>query len=274
MTLQSFIDKYTGQTKGYPTDKNYNGECLSIVKLYIKECFGISPPPSGSNSAYGYWSNFPSPLDTVFEKVANDPKLVPLAGDIIIWNTKVGNGYGHIAIFVSGSVSEFVSFDQNYYGRQAHLQKHGYNNVVGWLTPKKNMTNELTDDQKRILQFLTESKADETKVREAFGALKDLPNVTKELDDLKTSHIALEARVVELETNLVESQKYALSWQKESQIANKLATKLQAELEISNEEKQTWKNRYETALKKTIDKYSAWKLFVYTVRKIMGMEAV
>ena len=268
MTLQSFIDKYTGQTKGYPTDKNYNGECLSIVKLYIKECFGISPPPSGSNSAYGYWSNFPSPLDTVFEKVANDPKLVPLAGDIIIWNTKVGNGYGHIAIFVSGSVSEFVSFDQNYYGRQAHLQKHGYNNVVGWLTPKKNMTNELTDDQKRILQFLTESKADETKVREAFGALKDLPNVTKELDDLKTSHIALEARVAELEANLVESNTNAKSYQKETTSAKNRVLKLQADLDSCNEEKQTWKSRYETKCKETADKLSLLEFIQLKIKQL------
>ena len=65
ISLQEFLTKYLGQSKGYP-DGSYVGECLSIVKLYIKECFGINPPPSGTNSAYGYWSNFPSPLDTVF----------------------------------------------------------------------------------------------------------------------------------------------------------------------------------------------------------------
>src|SRR3972149_1447582 len=113
MTLQQFIDKYNGKTKGYPNDSSYYGECLSIVKLYIKEVFGINPPPSGSNSAYGYWSNFPNPLGTVFNKVANTPTGVPKKGDIPIWNTNVGGGAGHIDIFISGDVNSFTGFDQN-----------------------------------------------------------------------------------------------------------------------------------------------------------------
>lgn len=135
MTLNQFISKYSGQTKGYPTDNDYLGECLSIVKLYIKEVFGISPPPSGSNSAYGYWTNFPNPLGQVFEKVANTPSGIPQKGDIIIWGTGAGN-YGHIAIFIDGTTGSFRSFDQNWGGKQAHIQGHYYTNVVGWLHPK------------------------------------------------------------------------------------------------------------------------------------------
>lgn len=39
MTLQDFIDKWLGQTKGYPTDDQYKGECLSkevIWLIYLK----------------------------------------------------------------------------------------------------------------------------------------------------------------------------------------------------------------------------------------------
>jgi len=53
-TLEQFLSDYIGKSKGYPDDNYYKGECLSIVKIYIKECFGILPPPSGSGSAYGY----------------------------------------------------------------------------------------------------------------------------------------------------------------------------------------------------------------------------
>lgn len=60
-TLEQFLSDYLGKSKGYP-EGSFVGECLSIVKIYIKECFGINPPPSGTNSAYGYWSNFPNPL--------------------------------------------------------------------------------------------------------------------------------------------------------------------------------------------------------------------
>lgn len=134
--LDSFVKKYEGKTKGYPTDSSYQGECLSIAKLYIKEVFGIDAPPSGSNSAYGYWSNFPNPLPDYFEKVSNTPNGIPTKGCLIIWNTATGDGYGHIAIYTDGDVNTFTSFDQNWGGRQAHLQNHDYSNVVGWLAPK------------------------------------------------------------------------------------------------------------------------------------------
>jgi len=136
MTFDQFLSKYSGKTICYPSG-SYCGECLSLCKQYIKECFGINPPPSGSNSAYGYWANFPNPLGNVFTKVANTPTGVPRKGDIVIWNTSVGNGYGHIAIFSSGNENAFTSFDANWGGKVAHLQNHTYQNVVGWLTPKE-----------------------------------------------------------------------------------------------------------------------------------------
>jgi len=78
----------------------------------------------------------------------------------------------------------------------------------------------------------------------------------------------LEARVAELEASLVESQKYALSWQKESQTANKLSSKLQADLEASNEEKQTWKSRYETKCKETADKLSLLEFIQLKIKQL------
>lgn len=136
MTLNQFISKYKGKTKGYPSSKYYYGECLSIVKWYIKEVFGINPPPSGVNAAYGYWTNFPSPLPTKFTKIAYKSGRKPKAGDIIIWGTGVGKS-GHIAIVYNNiTTSSFNSFDQNWGGQAAHIQKHNYNGVLGWLRPK------------------------------------------------------------------------------------------------------------------------------------------
>jgi len=134
--VDRFINDYQGKTKGYPTDSSYSGECLSIVKLYIDGVFGITAPPSGSNSAYGYWANFPNPLSTIFNKIPNTLTNTPKKGDVPIWNTSVGGGFGHIDIFISGDVNAFTGFDQNWNGRQAHLQSHDYTNIVGWLEPK------------------------------------------------------------------------------------------------------------------------------------------
>ena len=132
-----FVKKYEGQTLGYP-EGSYVGQCLSLVKVYIKEVFGINPPPSGSNSAYGYWANFPAPLGEVFEKVPiyyhkNGPLFT---GCIPIWDTNAGNGSGHIDIFLEGNDKSFTGFDANWGGTKAHKQSHDYTNIVGWLAPK------------------------------------------------------------------------------------------------------------------------------------------
>lgn len=131
--VDEFVKKYEGQTLGYP-EGQYIGQCLSLVKIYIKEVFGINPPPSGSNSAYGYWINFPNPLSEVFVKVPSNG--ASFKGCIPIWNTSVGNGFGHIDILLETNEAGFVGFDANWGGTKAHKQTHNYANVVGWLAPK------------------------------------------------------------------------------------------------------------------------------------------
>lgn len=136
MTLNEFILKYSGQTVGYP-DGKFIGECLSIVKRYIKEVFEFDPPPSGSNSAYGYWLNFPFPLNQYFKKIPYSSGALPIRGDIVIWNTNAGNGFGHISIFLEGDDHSFRSLEQNWGGKHTHIQEHNYLNVVGWLRSLK-----------------------------------------------------------------------------------------------------------------------------------------
>lgn len=169
MTIDQFIKKYNGQTKGYPTDNDYKGECLSIVKLWMKEKYGFKPPASGTNSAYGYWSNFPSPLNQYYEKVVNTPDLIPQAEWIPIWNTNAGGGSGHIEIVADNNSTKqyFTSFGQNWNGRNAHLTKHNYTNVVGFLKPKGNG---MSDDYGNMVWKSTQH--DET-TKAIFGADKD-----------------------------------------------------------------------------------------------------
>jgi len=144
MNYPEWKNQNMGKTIGYP-DGNYVGECLSEVKKYIKDCFGINPPTSGvtnppEGAAFGYWTNFLNPLGSVFEKIANTPTGVPQQGDIVVWGARSTNKYGHIAIFDSGNTNSFTSLDQNWNGKKVHLQTHNYDNVLGWLHPKKNAT--------------------------------------------------------------------------------------------------------------------------------------
>ena len=139
MSLDEFIDKYKGKTVCYPEGK-YCGQCLSLVKIYIKEVFGIDPPASGCNGARCYWSIFPSPLDSIFEKVPNRPDLVPKRGWVAVWDGSVGGGAGHIAIVADDKAtkSTFNSFDSNWGSKTAQIVTHNYNNVYGFLVPKGN----------------------------------------------------------------------------------------------------------------------------------------
>jgi surface antigen len=165
MTLQDFLKKYLGKIKGYPDDNSYKGECLSIVKLYIKEVFNISPPASGSGSAYGYWSNFPNPLGEVFEKVENTPDLIPQEGWIAIWKPWSNNQYGHIAIVAKGSTTGTLkNYAQNWTSRTFQLESNRYTNVIGFLKPS-GIIEDMTEGEKRMLEIIKQASLDEGDIR-------------------------------------------------------------------------------------------------------------
>lgn len=219
ITLQEFLKKYLGKSKGYPTDNQYQGQCLSIVKLYILEVFGITPPASGSGSAYGYWSNFPSPLGEVFEKVVNSPDVIPQEGWIAIWQPWSSNQYGHISIVAKDSTTGTLkNYAQNWTSKTFQLESNRYTNVIGFLKPIKNLDDDMTEEQKRILDFLKDKS--EGDVREAFGALNDLPSIQKKLSDLEVKLSNLDQKYNELNQNYIEKVKSETRWQKAIDTAN------------------------------------------------------
>ncbi len=136
MILDNFIVRYQNKSIGYPGGM-YRGECLSLAKQYIQERHDIAPPPSGVGSAWGYWTNFPDPLGTVFERVEYETGLAPRPGDIVIWRKSGRLLNGHIAIAVTGSPEGFIGFEQNWFRRAAALVWHDYRDVYGWLTPRR-----------------------------------------------------------------------------------------------------------------------------------------
>lgn len=141
MTLQDFINKYNG--RGIDYDHYYGFQCMDLAQQYVTECLGN--PTLGGPNAIDCWNNFQKDK---YDKVPNTPTGVPLPGDILIWSQGVGQ-YGHIAVFQSGDVNRFTSFDQNWpLGSVAHLQPHNYNYLLGWLHPKSQPAQPITDSQK------------------------------------------------------------------------------------------------------------------------------
>jgi hypothetical protein len=137
MTLEAFIKKWTGKKCDF--DGKWPNECVDLYRWYVKEVLNLpqSPPVRG---AYNIWNTY---LKNHFSRITNTPEGVPHKGDIVIWNSQTGGGFGHVAIFVEGSVSKFTSFDANWNGRLPHLQNHYYKNVLGWLRPKSSIINDM-----------------------------------------------------------------------------------------------------------------------------------
>jgi hypothetical protein len=136
MKPQEFFDKYTG--KAIDFDGRYGNQCVDSFNQYLKEVLGIGNPIQmfPVMSAYQIWDygkNNPH-----FTRIENTPTGIPQEGDIIIWANDKNFPDGHVAIFQSGDVNSFVSFDQNYpMGSLCHFQTHNYTNpkVIGWLRP-------------------------------------------------------------------------------------------------------------------------------------------
>lgn len=152
MTLTEFISKYNGTKVG-------DGQCVALIKQYETDVLGLTPKPVGN--AHQYFDDFENQpfLYNNFEKISYQNNL-PIEGDIVVWNTNVGSGAGHVAIAVNNINEEtFNSFDQNWNSPLlCSLETHTYNNVVGWLRPNANITKKsnkkwLLERNKKILIY-------------------------------------------------------------------------------------------------------------------------
>ena len=113
------------------------GECVALVQKYANEVLGVSGAPV-----------FPVPAakDMVgsrpdaFDWVANTPTGVPPYGSIVVFNGRVGGGYGHTGVAIEGSDTNQVRVIQQNdpYGSGVSIKTYPYNNVSGWLVPKSN----------------------------------------------------------------------------------------------------------------------------------------
>ena len=249
-TLEQFLSDYLGKSKGYP-EGSFVGECLSIVKIYIKECFGISPPPSGTNSAYGYWSKFPNPLGEVFEKVLNTDDLIPEKGWIGIMKPWDGNPYGHIFIVADGSTKTICkNWAQNWTSRTFQLESNRYTNIIGFLKPKS-IINDMTDNEKLLLGLINDNGITEGDIRWVIDlkAKQTVPKLEKKVSDLETEISEIKQQLGELTEKYNNNEKELKNCQSSLKTANQTIENISAELETANKEKTNYKSWYESKCK-------------------------
>lgn len=144
MTIDQFISKYSGKKIDF--DGAYQGQCVDLFRQYIKEVIDLTVQPRGVQGAADFWTQYDNDpvLKNNFSKINNSLTAVPQKGDVVLWNKLAGGGFGHVAVFVSGDVNKFISFDQNW--RQlsvCEITNHNYDKVYGWLRPFKNVNNNL-----------------------------------------------------------------------------------------------------------------------------------
>lgn len=136
MTYDEFVKEYNGKSIDF--DGAYGVQCTDLIKQYAKDVLGVSVSKSASwGNAYKYWTNTPSALSKVVTKITNTASFIPQKGDIMVFNTGVGSGAGHVSICTGeGTTSYFYSYDQNWNTKPMHKVKHDYKNVYGVLRPK------------------------------------------------------------------------------------------------------------------------------------------
>lgn len=131
--FQQFLNQYNNKYVDW--DGVYGAQCFDLVNKWSTY---LGYRPFTGLYAYGIIDQ----TQGNYTKILNSPTAVPQAGDIIVWNSRYGGGYGHTAIATGiGDTNSFESFDQNYpTGSPAHLVRHSYDGVIGWLRPNKLIT--------------------------------------------------------------------------------------------------------------------------------------
>lgn len=99
------LDEFIKNTKGKKIDVPWSngklkGQCVSLIQQYINQC--LNQPMKARGNAKDWIYSYPN------EKLG---KIVTTKrrGDILVWGSKYGNGYGHIAIYLGNN----QIYDQN-----------------------------------------------------------------------------------------------------------------------------------------------------------------
>ena len=117
-TRQSAVDWLNAQNgKKLDFDGAWGAQCVDYFNYYYQHLVGVSP------YAHGYGVNGAKDLWNVntsrFDKIANNPNdanQIPQPGDILIYNSSWGGGYGHVEMVLSADASGVNVSGQNMRG--------------------------------------------------------------------------------------------------------------------------------------------------------------
>lgn len=133
MSFDNFVRAYLGKAIDY--DGAAGKQCVDLIKLYLKHCFGILAGAWGNAHAYYDYFSIRPELKANFVRIKNSRKFVPMKGDICVWSKNM-NKFGHIAIATgTGDTDSFESLDMNWGKEAARYVTHDYDFFLGVLRP-------------------------------------------------------------------------------------------------------------------------------------------
>lgn len=113
------------------------GECVALSQKYANEVLGVSGSPvfpvAGAKDMAGSRAD-------AFTWIPNTPTGVPPYGAIVVFNGRMGGGYGHTGVAIEGcDLNQVRVIQQNDpTGSGVSIKTYPYTNVSGWLVKKEN----------------------------------------------------------------------------------------------------------------------------------------
>lgn len=183
--LLDFIREYLN-TEGTGDNSANKGECVGLIECWTDKL--------GLPHTYGNAKDLAKAADKkFFDVIVNDPKDLnqfPVPGDILVYGSTWGNGFGHTGVVIEATGNSIVIFEQNNPSGHAPTvnTRNTYGGVTSWLHPKIQGTeisvpsnNSVITDQ-TILDTPSDGKIE-------FGVVKSL------LSDRKRDLEALQGKV-------------------------------------------------------------------------------
>lgn len=129
LTLDEFIKKHTGEAVANPEEGSFKGECVSLVQMYIYECFGVGFKGRGNAKDY---------CDNLIKEGLATKVNSPIKGDIMGWyaDKNIGEN-GHVAIYLD----QKTCFDQSNYTRKTAQKRTPINGVDIYVRMKSSLIN-------------------------------------------------------------------------------------------------------------------------------------
>jgi surface antigen len=131
MSVQDLVSKYNGTIFGITGPDQ--GQCTAVAHAW-EQMLGLGIVYGNAKDTYA------NADPAVYDKVLNIPgdlNNFPPAGAIVVWDSKWGGGYGHIAVVVSADGNTMQVLEQNDGDNGiTHVGQHNYQDVLGWFIPK------------------------------------------------------------------------------------------------------------------------------------------